>query len=98
MRDETGALVDIALAVEALLGVAEYGGARTYEQLRQTWRDRRPLPTPEEIMQGWAQVRARRKNDVPPAVQLTDFDGQPQPLQKLARAVVWLLARYDDRS
>ncbi len=96
MRDETGATVDIALAVEALLGVAEYGGAHTYEQLRQTWRDRRPLPTPEEIMQGWAQARARQKTAKPPAVQLTDFDGQPPPLQALARVVVWLLARHDD--
>lgn len=45
--------MDIALAVEKLLGVADYGTATTYADLQRTWRDARPIPTMEQLESSW---------------------------------------------
>ena len=42
-------VIDYALAVERLYGVAEYGKAHTYEELVRTWRDPRSIPSREEL-------------------------------------------------
>jgi hypothetical protein len=52
--------MDIALCVEKLMGVAEYGTATTYEDLVRTWRDERPPPTLEQLEAVWPAVRAEQ--------------------------------------
>lgn len=51
MRD-----IDIALCVERLMGVADYGSADTYKHLVQTWRDQRPVPTEAELIAIWPTI------------------------------------------
>jgi hypothetical protein len=41
--------IDYAIAVQLLMGVAKYGSAKTYEILRQTWRDERPCPQQQPL-------------------------------------------------
>lgn len=45
--------MDYAIAVEQLMGVAEYGSAKTYADLVRTWRDDRPVPTEAELDTSW---------------------------------------------
>lgn len=48
--------MDIALAVEKIYGVAEYGTATTYTDLQRTWQDSRPIPTIEQLESAWVIV------------------------------------------
>jgi hypothetical protein len=50
--------MDIALAVEQVLGIAEYGTAATYAELQRTWRDRRPIPTLSQLQAAWDAYQA----------------------------------------
>lgn len=52
--------MDVGIAVEHLLGVAEYGSASDYAALVRTWRDPRPLPTLQALEAAWQEVLAAR--------------------------------------
>lgn len=49
-------MTDYALAVEYLMGVAEYGSAETYDLLVSTWRDERPVPSEHDLEGAWLHV------------------------------------------
>lgn len=51
-------MTDYAIAVERLLGVAEYGSAATYAELVRTWRDARPIPSEADLQAAWAAYQA----------------------------------------
>jgi len=59
--------MDIGLAVEKLLGVAEYGTDTTYADLQRTWRDARPIPKLALLEAAWetylsAQAKKEERN------------------------------------
>lgn len=46
--------MDIALAVELILPQADYRRSGTYEELKETWNDSRPIPTEAELIEALA--------------------------------------------
>lgn len=43
------------LAIEHLMGLADYRDGSTYEALVRTWRDSRDLPTEQALQDAWAE-------------------------------------------
>ena len=90
--------VDIAATVVSLLPNANFGGAATYSNLQDTWRDQRRIPTEQELQVEWdATVKEEvRLNDVDDKRQIeypsqyemvsalmADQRGDPVPLQQV---------------
>ena len=48
--------MDIARAVEEIHENADYRRADTYQNLVETWRDKRPVPTEQELAVAWVVV------------------------------------------
>lgn len=49
-------MMDIPRAVEQIYEDADFRRADTYQNLVETWRDKRPVPTEQELATAWVQV------------------------------------------
>ncbi len=95
--------MDIALAVEVIYPAADYRRADSYEALQRTWKDKRPVPTKEELQAAWEQVQTRlaaeaekqrkleqtRADNATP-IETDDYAGENTLIQALARKIAWL--------
>ena len=45
--------VDITMTIENLVPAANYGRSATYQELQDTWRDQRRIPTEQQIQNAW---------------------------------------------
>lgn len=97
--------MDLALAVEYLMGEADYRSAATYEALAATWRDARPLPTEAALRAAWEARQSAEKEaeaarlrreaaraELEPVVKAFDLS-KTRTQQEVAQAVNYLLAR-----
>ncbi len=95
--------MDIALAVEEIYPVADYRRSESYEALVRTWKDKRAVPTEEELEAAWERVQTRQAAEAEQQRQLEqtradnatpivtdDYAGESALLQVLARKIAWL--------
>lgn len=95
--------MDIALAVEEIYPAADYRRADSYEELVQTWKDERKVPTLAQLEDAWIIVEARLmaeqdkieqldiardENEIP--INTTDFLSESALIQQLAYKIAWL--------
>lgn len=83
--------IDLGLAVERLLGTGvEYGSAASYERLRDSWQDKRPLPSLEALHVAWNAIAAEKEGQ---AANDAASDADKAPLRDVKAVLEAIQAR-----